>query len=215
MARSSYPSIPPSPEPRLRRSSSSAGERPLRAQLVIASMLVLILIAVPFYLLRHPSGAPIALPDAGAGYLGVVVREELDASAGSSQVSLGPIQRVRCGAARGRARLEGIECDALPALEAGLRESIRDTIQCAPRTGKEGTINFVLEVDFAKNRLNLFPGQSGKWRGPQARRAALCALRSFPPVSWTDTPHAHDYYAIAVLATYPAPDPLEILPSFD
>ena len=73
----------------------------------------------------------------------------------------------------------------------------------------------MLEVDFTANRLNVFPGQSGKWRGPQARRATLCALRSFPPITWSEITHAHDYYAIAVMATYPAPDPMETLPSFD
>lgn len=215
MARGSYPTIPPAPEPRLRRPSHSPGERPLRAQLVIAGVLVLILISVPLYLFRRPSGVVSNVPDAGARFLGVVVRQELDASAGTSQVSLGSVQRVRCGPSRAQATLEGAQCDALPALEAGLRESIRDTVPCAPRTGKEGSINFVLEVDFSASRLNLFPGQSGKWRGPQARRAALCALRSFPPVPWSELTHAHAYYAIAVLATYPAPDPLEVLPSFD
>lgn len=215
MARGSYPNLPEAPEPRLRRPSSSPGERPLRAQLVIAGVLVLILVAVPLYLLRRPSGAARDVPDAGARFLGVVVRTEVDASAATSQVSLGSVQRVRCGASRAQATLEGAQCDALPVIEAGLRESIRDTVPCAPRTGKEGSINFVLEVDFASSRLNLFPGQSGKWRGPQARRAALCALRSFPPVPWSELTHAHEYYAIAVLATYPAPDPLENLPTFE
>ena len=73
----------------------------------------------------------------------------------------------------------------------------------------------MLEVDFNKNRLNVFPGQSGKWKGPQARRAAKCVLSSFPPVSWDDVAHQYRYYAIAILATYPAPDPLEVLPDFD
>src|SRR5688572_7713058 len=107
MARSSYPSIPPTPEPNLRRPTMSSGERPLRAQLVIAFVLVLIVVAVPLYLLRRPSGAAQAVPDAGARFLGIVVREETDASAGSSQVQLGALQRVRCGPSRAQATFEG------------------------------------------------------------------------------------------------------------
>jgi hypothetical protein len=183
---------------------------------VIAAVLVLITVAVPLYLLRRPSGVSNLPADAGAAQLGIVVRAPVDASSeGASQVTLGPIQRVRCGAGRGESTFEGAQCDPLPVFEAALRESVKDTVSCAPRTGKEGSINFVLEIDFSANRLNVFPGQSGKWRGPQARRATLCALRSFPPISFSEITHAHDYYAIAVMATYPAPDPMETLPSFD
>lgn len=195
---------------------SSSGERPLRAQLVIAGVLVLILIAVPVYLFRRPSGvASQPLADAGAPGFGGVIRAPIDASDGASGVDLGGVQRVRCGASATRISGEGGLCDALPALEAALRESIRESVECAPRTGAEGSINYVLEIDFASNRLNVFPGQSGKWRGPRARRATSCVLRSLPPVAWADIPHQHQYYAIAILATYPAPDPLEILPTFD
>jgi len=177
---------------------------------------MLILIAVPLYLLRRPSGAPDLQPDAGVAHLGIVVRAPIDASSeAATRVTLGTIQRVRCGASRAESSLEGGQCDPLPALEAALRESIRESVSCAPRTGKEGSINFVLEVDFPQSRLNVFPGQSGKWRGPQARRATLCVMRSFPPVNWAQITHTHDYYAVAVLATYPAPDPLETLPSFE
>jgi len=66
-----------------------------------------------------------------------------------------------------------------------------------------------------KNRYNLFPGKSGKWRGPQARRAIQCVLRGFPPVDLATVSHQYGYYAIAILAVYPAPDPFEILPTFD
>jgi hypothetical protein len=130
-------------------------------------------------------------------------------------VVLGPIQRVRCGASANQTSGEGGLCEALPALEAAFRKSIQGNIECAPRTGKEGSINYVLEVDFSSNRLNVFPGKSGKWRGPRAQRAATCVLRSFPPVALADMMHQHQYYAIAILATYPAPDPLDVLPTFE
>jgi hypothetical protein len=188
----------------------------VRAQLVIAGVLVLILVAVPLYLFRRPSGvASRPMVDAGAQRFGGVIREPVDASDAVSGVTLGPVQRVRCGPSATQTSGEGGMCDALPALEAALREGIRENMDCAPRTGAEGSINYVLEVDFSSNRLNVFPGKSGKWRGPRARRATSCVLRSLPPVEWADVSHQHQYYAIAILATYSAPDPLDVLPTFE
>lgn len=217
MVRSSHPSLPSANEPQVRRLSHGGGsERPFRAQLVIAFVLVLILVAVPLYLLRRPSGSAMQSPaDAGALPFGGVIRTEVDASDRVVDVLLGPIQRVRCGNSARETSAEGGLCESLPPLEAALRESIRGNVECVPRTGKEGSINYVLEVDFASNRLNIFPGQSGNWRGPRARKATTCVLRAMPPVAWTELPHQYQYYAIAILATYPAPDPLEVLPTFD
>src|SRR5688572_15846570 len=82
--------------------------------------------------------------------------------------------------------------------------TLRENRDCAPQTGKEGSINYVLEVDFRAERLNIFPGQSGKWHGPQARKATACMLRNLPNTPWAELSHQHDYYAIAILATYPA-----------
>jgi hypothetical protein len=205
-------------EPNLRRLSngSAGGERPLRAQLVIALVLGLILFAVPLYLFRRPSGtATHVATDGGAQRFGGVVRATVDASTGSGGVMLGRAQRVRCGASASQTSGEGGLCDALPALEAAFRTAIRGNDECAPRTGSEGSINYVLEVDFASNRLNVFPGKSGKWRGPRAQRAATCVLRSFPPVAWGEITHQHQYYAIAILATYPPVDLLDVLPTFE
>jgi len=214
----SSPPLPPSSERNLRRLSRSAGgaERPLRAQVVLGSMLGLILIAIPLYLLRRPSGtASEELPAAGVFGFGGVFRDEADASSPVAQVLLGPIQRVKCGPSAAQISNEGELCDALPVLEAALRQSVLGAVECAPRTGKEGSINFVLEVDFENGRYNLFPGKSGKWRGPQARRAIQCVLRGFPPVDLTTVSHQFGYYALAILAVYPAPDPFEILPTFE
>jgi hypothetical protein len=217
LVRSSHP-LPPRSESNLRRLSRSAGgaERPLRAQLVLGSTLALVLIAIPIYLLRRPSDTPSSsLSEASVSLFGGVFHNEADASSPVAQVLLGPIQRVKCGPSSSQISNEGELCDALPALEAALRQSVLGALDCAPRTGKEGSINFVLEVDFENSRYNLFPGKSGKWRGPQARRAIQCVLRGFPPVDLATVSHQYGYYAIAILAVYPAPDPFEILPTFD
>jgi hypothetical protein len=207
------PPLAPASESSLRRlSRARSPERPLRAQTVLGAMLALILVAVPFYLLRKPDGTSGATEEAGPMTFGGVFQTPVDAGAPPSSVVLGPIQRVRCGASVFESNIDGTACDPLPVLEAAFRHSILGSIECAPRTGKDGSLNFVLEVDFSNDRYNVFPGRSGKWRGPQARRAAQCALKAFPPVDLHGVRHQYAYYAIAVLAEYPAPDPLTALP---
>ncbi len=219
MNRSSLPSFQPPNEPgyrRLRRGKSSAG-RPLRAQVVVASMVGLVVVAVPLYLLRRPRQVPTsAAPEQATRHaFGGVITPPRDAGPPESAIEVGSAQRVKCSASPKSRGNEGGLCDRLPLLEAALRRGIQQSEDCAPKTGKEGTINYVLEVDFSRGRLNVFAGQSGQWKGPQARRAARCVLRSFPPIPWEKLQHDYRFYQIAMMATYPAPDPLEILPRFD
>ncbi|HTV25690.1 MAG TPA: hypothetical protein VMG12_43640, partial [Polyangiaceae bacterium] len=99
MARSSPPSTPRAQEPLVRRlGSASSGERPIRAQAVVAFAVGVVLIAVPLYLLRRPGTSSLSLlADAGAPGFGGVIRTEMDAAAEATEVLLGPLQRVRCG----------------------------------------------------------------------------------------------------------------------
>jgi hypothetical protein len=197
---------------------ASNAERPIRAQAVVAFALAVALVSVPLYLLRRPSPSALApLADEGTTGFGGVVRTEIDAGAEATDVFLGPLQRVRCGPSPNQISGEGGLCDALPLLEAALRQGIQSNVDCAPRGGKEGSINYVLEVDFTQNRLNVFAGKSGSWRGARAKKAVTCVLRSLPPLPWTEIAHQHQYYAIAILATYPAPaaQPADGLPTFE
>src|SRR5688572_22663855 len=214
--RGSYPSIPQPSERGMRRLGQSGGERPLRAQLVIGAALALILLAVPLYVLRRPEPAPsppageasASLPAFGNVSLGVA-----DAGPSEEQVRLGPVQRVRCGASSRNSTSES--CEPLPELERALARAIRSHPECAPRASREGSINYVLEIDFEQRRLNAFAGKSGTWRGRQARSAAKCVLAAIPPMNWPALKHQYRYYAIAFLATYPAPDPLDEMPVFE
>jgi hypothetical protein len=206
-------------EPIRRLRSGSASERPIGSQPVLAFMLVLMLVAVPLYLLRRPEFHPTVEPAAGTEVraFGGVIRTEYDAGPSAPEVSLGPLQRVRCGASAADTTGEGSLCDALPLLEAALRQGISGSVDCAPRGGKDGSINYVLEVDFTSNRVNVFAGKSGKWRGARARKAVTCVLRSLPPLAWADIEHQHQYYAIAILASYPgsAEDDDDAMPTFE
>lgn len=219
--RSSFPSL--SGETRVRRlgvgSTGGSGDRPLRAQLVVAGVACVILVAVPLYLLRRPAGSNAPAVEASASAsaaklspLPVPVDAGVVAQKPIERVRLGPVQRVKCGSSATQARVEAGLCDGLPAFEQALKTAITAAIDCAPKEKTEGTINYVLSVDFTAHSLNVFPGASGSWRGPQAKRATQCVLRALAVPDWGSIPHQYRYYWLAVSATYPSPNAL-VVPS--
>jgi hypothetical protein len=214
---SSKPSFPAPSEPNLKRLGIGGGntERPIKAQLVVLGVLVLLVVAIPLYLLRKPaSGGEDAASTAHTRDPGLI-RSQLDAGKPELSVTLGDMQRVQCSASPGKQGNEGPLCDGLPQVEKAFKQAIRANVECAPRTGKAGTINFVLAIDFTNKRVNVFPGQSGQWKGPQAKAAAECVERSIPDLKWADIEHRYRYYMLAVLASYPAPDPTTGFPEFE
>lgn len=217
---STRPSFPAPSEPNLKRlglGGSGGPDRPLRAQLVVAGVAVLVLLTIPLYLLKSPGNDQAADPETSstAQPKAGLIRTVVDAGAPKSKVVLGPIERVRCSAAPDRKGNEGTLCDALPQLEKALLAAIEKNVGCAPQTGQEGSINFVMTVDFKKQRLHVFAGASGQWKGPQAKTAAKCVRQDLPEVAWDTLVHRYRYYVLAVLATYPAPEPSTSLPAFE
>jgi hypothetical protein len=216
---SSKPSFPAPSEPNLKRLgvSRGGGDRPIRAQLVVAGVALLIIVALPLYILRKPSvDAETGGPDPmGSVAPRALIRSALDAGAPEVQVRLSQTERVKCSAAPNRQGNEGNLCDRLIVLEEALSRAIQSTAGCAPKTGKEGSINFVLTVDFVQKRLNIFPGASGQWKGPQAKAATKCVTAAMPEVQWDSLPHRYRYYMMAIMAHYPAPDPLDVVPEFE
>jgi hypothetical protein len=213
MPASQRPPFPSAPsEPSLRRlgvgGPGGGGERPLRAQLVVALVVGLILLAVPLYLWRRPRSetgdtqAAVGPADASV----VPVRDAAPDVAAPPEkperVRLGPVQRVKCSASRAIRGQEGALCDALPFFEKALAESIIKNVACAPRLAKTGSINYVLQINFRKHWLNVFPGASGQWRGPKARRAVACVERSLKKPDWDKITHQYSYYMIAIMASY-------------
>jgi hypothetical protein len=217
--RSSFPSL--SGETRMRRlgvgSSGGSSDRPLRAQLVVAGVACVILVAVPLYLLRRPSGSSGPSSEASASASAakppsapVPVDAGIMAQKPVERVRLGPAQRVKCGSSAAQARVEGGLCDSLPAFEQALKTAIVSAVDCAPKEKAEGTINYVMSVDFTSHAINVFPGASGSWRGPQAKRSAQCVMRALAVPDWGSTPHQYRYYWLAVSATYPSPAALAV-----
>jgi hypothetical protein len=210
-SRGSFPSVPG--EPRIRRlgvGSSSGGDKPLRAQVIVALVCTAMLIAVPLYLWRKPSTktTPAALASA-SGSTGpqAVAKPPLAATtppAAAPRLTLGAVQKVRCGSSAAAAPNEGTLCDTLGPFEEALKKAVLASEDCAPKAKTKGSINFVLTVDFAHKKLHVFPGASGEWHGKQARRATTCVNNAIKAPDW-NIPHQYRFYAIAVLATYAGP----------
>jgi len=203
---SSHPS-----EPTIRRlgiRSSTHIERPLRLQVGLAFAVALILLAIPLYLLRRPEDPPSAEakkpPAFGFAPSVPVTSPEAEAD---ERLSLGEPVRVRCSSAPTVRGQEGRLCDGLLPIEEGLKKAILETMDCAPSTGSMGTLNYVVKVDFAQKTLHVFPGASGDWKGPSARRAAKCVKQAFSMPDWERIEHRYRYYEIALLATYRSPPP--------
>ncbi len=205
------PTFPSNPsEPSIRRlgvRSSTNIERPIRAQVVIAAVVALLLLAIPLYLLRSPrtveqpppTEAPLGFsPSVPAG----VEKKEVDERFNTEEVV-----RVKCSSGPTAGGKTGRLCDQLPFFEQALTEAIAQAVDCAPRTGEKGSLNYVLTIDFNQKRMHVFPGASGVWKGPQARRATQCVKRALKAPDWEKVTHNHAYYEIAILTHYTPPAP--------
>lgn len=211
-SRSTFPSASSDPSSRRLGVGPSGGrDRPLRAQIVVALVVICVFIAVPAYLLRRPGGkaspassASVGL-DAGKAPSAVSSLGQppslLDAGKPPERLRVAPVQRVRCGASAGGGH-DGNVCDSLPFFEEALTKAVRDNPDCSPKANEQGTVNYVLTVDFQKKGLHVFPGASGQWRGKQARRAVACVKRALVAPDWATVQHQYRFYTIAVLATY-------------
>lgn len=214
MAGPTRPSFTSAPsEPSIRRlgaRSSASIERPIRAQMVLVGVGALLLLAIPLYLLRAPAEKA-GHVEQGPAPLGFSpsVPAGSDGKKEDKLLVLEEPSIVKCGASQTTTGKSGRLCDRLEPIQASFQKAISETYDCAPRTGEQGTLNYVLTVDFALHRLHVFPGASGTWKGPQARRATQCTKRALAAPDWEKLAHEHNYYEIAILATYKAPAPTE------
>jgi hypothetical protein len=169
----------------------------------------LVLLSIPLYFLRAPEDqnnpikeeAPLGFaPSVPAG----VQQETKDERFTTEE----PV-KVKCSSSEAVVGKTGSLCDDLPFFEDALLGAIRETIDCAPRTGEKGTLNYVMKIDFSTKQLHVFPGASGMWKGPQARRAAQCVKRALPAPNWDELSHNFRYYEMAVLTHYAPPAAVE------
>ena len=193
---------------RLGVGSSGGGDRPLRAQVIVALVCAAMLIAVPLYLWRKPSTKATQAAASASASSGMQAELKAPAAAAGAapapRLTLGAVQKVRCGATPSASQREGTLCDTLGPFEDALKKAILSSEECAPKAKTKGSINFVLTIDFAHKKLHVFPGASGDWHGKIARRATSCVSNAVKIADW-NIPHQYRHYAIAVLATYAGP----------
>jgi hypothetical protein len=200
----------------------AGGERLLRAQLVIALVLGFTILGVILYLWRRPNGTEHKGLDApgssasAAALLPPIVRTKVEPPKKvPPRVRVSAVQRLLCGASPKLSSGEASLCDSLPFFEQGLEKAITDTApDCVPRPSEEGTINFVLIVDFRTHEARVYPGRSGSWKGKQAKKAAECVKHALSAPAWDTLAHQYRYYRLAMLATYPVDTTAEGLPTF-
>lgn len=209
--RLSFPSAPSDPSiRRLGVRSSSQIERPIRPQAILLVLAALVLLAIPLYLLRHPTVEPDEEKPVGPVGFAPSVPAGAEQKQKEERFSFEEVQRVLCSSAQGIRGKTGRLCDQLPFFEKALADAIAEAIDCAPQTGDGGTLNYVLSIDFNTNRLHVFPGASGTWKGPQARRATECVKQALAAPDWDKVTHNFRYYEIALLTTYKTPPPTNV-----
>lgn len=199
------------------------GTRLLRTQLAIAFILGTTILAVLLYLMRRPSAvehdardAP-AEPSASAVPAApTIVRTPVAPKEKPPvpRVKIGAVQHVKCGASPKFLSSESSLCDSLPFFEQALIKAIDEKVDCAPKAKEEGSINYVMIVNFRTHDFRVYPGRSGSWRGKQAKQAAECIKHALPAPTWDSLIHQYRYYVFAVLATYPKQAADDGLPNF-
>lgn len=183
----------------------------MRVHILLASVVALVVVAVPLYLWRRPHGAASVATAPDAGALGAETDGGLAESGGavaaldggtSGRVSLADARTVRCVGER-NVKVPVERCERLPFFEGALAQAIRDNVACAPATASGGTVSFVLSVDFQRKKMHLWPGQSGTIKRRDARELVRCVMRALPAPDWTTLAHQQRRYDVGLLATYP------------
>jgi hypothetical protein len=170
---------------------------------------LLILVALPLYLLRRPkpvgplefaAGLRANLGDAGAVEAGALAAVP-DASS-TKKVVLGVPRTVKCiPKAGGRVMVE--RCDHLIALEDALTRSISDNLACAPPSPSTFTVSFVLTVDFDRKKLHLWAGRSGTLKKRSSGDLIRCVEHGITAPDFATFAHQYAKYDINVMASYP------------
>jgi hypothetical protein len=212
MAEPREPSHPPS-EPALARVGNlfAAEDRPVRAQLVAALLLGLVLVASGLYLWRRPrsgdasgSDPAAATAAATADDAGVAVTAPTTVDAGSTGagVALSDPRVLACHD-RGTKRTAPDQCDHVAPVEQALTSAITQAAACVPAAGG-GTIEYVADVSFSRHKVSVSLPRAGRSvRDLKVLRACSSAVRgAMQGVALDGVDHQHARYKIAVTATY-------------
>lgn len=180
-----------------------------RVQLVVATIIALVLGAVPLYYWGRPS--PVASSDATSSAASIsrppvdpaksLLAAALDGGVQTEAIGMGRVWVDSCK--RGNTRATGDQCDRQPFFEEALVKAVLENPSCAPKSGKQVSISYALRVDYGDKTVQVFAGKTGSVRKKDAQPSIDCIQQMLPPPSWDVLPHQYTKYIIAVLATYP------------
>ncbi|HEY8088364.1 MAG TPA: hypothetical protein VIF09_10980 [Polyangiaceae bacterium] len=221
MAERREPSHPPSdPHPGLSRASAESllgGEdRPVRAQLVGALLLGLVLVASGLWLWRRPKAVDASTPSAAdpasgaaamvAGDGGLAPVVVLSAEAGASGPVILSEARILSCHDKGSKKTAPDQCDHVGAVEQALSGAITQSASCVPTEAGGGTIEYVADVSFSRHKLSVALPRAGRSvHDRKVLHACSTAVRgALQGVELQGVDHQHSRYKIAVTATYRA-----------
>jgi hypothetical protein len=207
---SSHPPSDPHPTHGRREiASRTEHDSTIRVQLGAALLVGLVFVAAGLLLWRPPlapagalaietpassasstmesAGAPIAAADAG----------------GPSAVTLSDARILACHD-RGPKTTPADQCDHLSSVEKALANAVEQSASCARESVSGGTIEYVADVSFRRNKVSIVLPRSGR---SVHDRKVLVACASAVRNAMTAVPldgvaHQHSRYRISVLATY-------------
>jgi hypothetical protein len=182
--------------------------------MILGLVALLVLVALPLYLLRRPkpigpaqadAGARVDPSDAGASAETGAAAVAVDAAA-SKKVALGEARTVRC-VPRGGGHVMVERCDHLVGMEDALARAIRENVACAPPSATPFTVSFVLTVDFERKKLHLWAGRSGTLKKRSSADLVRCVEHAIAQPEFTTFTHQYAKYDVNVIASYPPTGP--------
>jgi hypothetical protein len=227
MAQNQPPSLPPSHPAPYRHLGNASNDRLVKAQMGIALVAGLIMVAVPLYLCKRPAAeylaerearkaasaeasaglSPLAIPSgSAAGTMGGPGSAALVGSGGSGakgggNVVLGDPKLVKCSKTE-KGKLPPEQCDRQPFFEEALVRAIRDNTSCVP-SNAGGSVNYLVDVDHKAKKVHVWAGKSGTMKRKPRKEVLACVTRALPTPDWAQLPHQNQKYQISVMATYP------------
>jgi len=204
------PSHPPS-EPRPSRKSFAevSNERSGRLQLLAALLVPFVLVAAALYWWRRPRAEELAQArdageaaalDAGAPS---VAQPQPTASAPVPKVKLAEVRVLSCQDGK---KPGGEACDRLPAVEQAFAKAVESAGACVPESAGAGTIEYVLDVSFARKKTPItlqLPRSGRSFKNAKSLQGCSHAVRpKVVAIPLEGVTHAHARYKLSVVATY-------------
>jgi hypothetical protein len=198
----------------MRHLGTSNGPRPLRSPAVLGLIALLVLVALPVYLLRRPKPTkqpaiePIPRAEASTGVSSPEAGPPpaLPEVAPARRIALADPKTARC-TPKGGGRVTTERCDRLAPFEDALARAIRDNVACAPPAAGPYTVSFVLTLDFDRKSMHLWVGRSGSMKKRSAGDLIRCVEHAIVPPDWETVAHQYQKYDVNLIAAYPGSAP--------